>query len=114
MPAYHLIREDRSGITLVNIGVRPSNAKTITDHLSVLRPEAWLMIGHCGGLLASQRIGAYALAHASLRDYHVLDTVLPTEIPLTPIAHVQQAIAHPGETGCGARWSHRTPGDAHA
>ena len=30
---------------MVNIGVGPSNAKTICDHLAVLRPEAWLMIG---------------------------------------------------------------------
>jgi AMP nucleosidase len=41
MPAYHLIAENGTGISLVNIGVGPSNAKTITDHLAVLRPEAW-------------------------------------------------------------------------
>ncbi|HZV93814.1 MAG TPA: AMP nucleosidase, partial [Caldimonas sp.] len=34
MPAYHLMRPDRSGITMVNIGVGPSNAKTITDHIA--------------------------------------------------------------------------------
>ena len=32
MPAYHLTRDDRGGITMVNIGVGPANAKTITDH----------------------------------------------------------------------------------
>ena len=93
MPAYHLIAPDRSGITLVNIGVGPSNAKTICDHLAVLRPEAWLMIGHCGGLRETQRIGDYVLAHAYLRDDHILDDVLPPEIPIPPIAEVQQALA---------------------
>ncbi len=93
MPAYHLIAEDGSGISLVNIGVGPSNAKTITDHLAVLRPEAFLMIGHCGGLRPSQRIGDFVLAHAYLRDDHILDDVLPTEIPIPPIAEVQQALA---------------------
>jgi AMP nucleosidase len=92
MPAYHLIGEDRGGITLVNIGVGPSNAKTICDHLAVLRPEAWLMIGHCGGLRPSQKIGDYVLAHAYLRDDHVLDPVLPPEIPLPAIAEVQRAL----------------------
>ena len=101
MPAYHLIKEDRSGITLVNIGVGPSNAKTITDHLAVLRPEAWLMIGHCGGLRDSQRIGDYVLAHAYLRDDHVLDPVLPPEIPLPAIAEVQQALAQAAEIVSG-------------
>ena len=93
MPAYHLIAPDGGGITLVNIGVGPSNAKTITDHLAVLRPEAWMMIGHCGGLRPSQRIGDYVLAHAYLRDDHVLDAVLPPEIPIPAIAEVQQALA---------------------
>jgi AMP nucleosidase len=70
----------------------PSNAKTITDHLAVLRPEAWLMIGHCGGLRESQRIGDYVLAHAYLRDDHVLDAVLSPTVPIPPIAEVQQAL----------------------
>jgi AMP nucleosidase len=101
MPAYHLMADDRTGITLVNIGVGPSNAKTICDHLAVLRPEAWLMIGHCGGLRPSQRIGDYVLAHAYLRDDHVLDDVLPPEIPVPAIAEVQQALARASEIVSG-------------
>jgi AMP nucleosidase len=113
MPAYHLIAPDGNGITLVNIGVGPSNAKTICDHLAVLRPEAWLMIGHCGGLRASQRIGDYVLAHAYLRDDHILDSVLPPEIPIPPIAEVQQALAQAagdvsGETGADLKRRMRT------
>jgi AMP nucleosidase len=103
MPAYHLMAENRMGITLVNIGVGPSNAKTITDHLAVLRPEAWLMIGHCGGLRPSQKIGDFVLAHAYLRDDHVLDDVLPPEIPLPAIAEVQQALAAAAEEVAGAQ-----------
>jgi AMP nucleosidase len=101
MPAYHLIAPDGSGITLVNIGVGPSNAKTICDHLAVLRPEAWLMIGHCGGLRETQRIGDYVLAHAYLRDDNILDIVLPPEIPIPPIAEVQQALAAAAEQVSG-------------
>jgi len=92
MPAYHLMAEGRTGITLVNIGVGPSNAKTVCDHVAVLRPEVWLMIGHCGGLRPSQTIGDYVLAHAYLRDDHVLDEMLPPEVPLPAIAEVQNAL----------------------
>ncbi|GAC1613142.1 MAG: AMP nucleosidase [Novosphingobium sp.] len=102
MPAYHLMAPGRSGITLVNIGVGPSNAKTITDHLAVLRPEAWLMIGHCGGLRPTQSIGDYVLAHAYLRDDHVLDPVLPPEIPIPAIAEVQVALQRAAEIVSGA------------
>ena len=101
MPAYHLMARDGKGVTLVNIGVGPSNAKTITDHLAVLRPQAWLMIGHCGGLRPSQTIGDYVLAHAYLRDDHVLDDVLPPEIPIPPIAEIQQALYRAAELVSG-------------
>jgi AMP nucleosidase len=101
MPAYHLTTRDRRGLSLINIGVGPSNAKTITDHLAVLRPEAWLMIGHCGGLRASQTIGDYVLAHAYLRDDHVLDDILPPEIPVPPLAEVQVALNRAAEIVTG-------------
>src|SRR6185295_12423861 len=101
MPAYHLIAPNGEGITLVNIGVGPSNAKTICDHLAVMRPEAWLMIGHCGGLRPSQTIGDYVLAHAYLRDDHVMDDVLPPEIPIPPLAEVQVALNTAAETITG-------------
>jgi AMP nucleosidase len=92
MPAYHLVREDKLGVTLVNIGVGPSNAKTMTDHLAVLRPHCWLMVGHCGGLRRSQQLGDYVLAHAYVRDDHVLDHDLPPWVPVPPIAEIQVAL----------------------
>ncbi len=101
MPAYHLMAPGRRGISLINIGVGPSNAKTITDHLAVLRPEAWLMIGHCGGLRSTQTIGDYVLAHAYLRDDHVLDDILPPEVPVPAIAEVQVALQRAAEIVTG-------------
>jgi AMP nucleosidase len=93
MPAYHLTRNDgKGGVTLVNIGVGPSNAKTITDHLAVLRPNCWLMVGHCGGLRQSQRIGDYVLAHAYLRQDHILDSLVPPDIPIPALAEIQLAL----------------------
>ncbi|WP_182085624.1 AMP nucleosidase [Aureimonas sp. ME7] len=92
MPAYHLKRADASGITMINIGVGPSNAKTITDHVAVLRPHAWLMLGHCAGLRNTQALGDYVLAHAYVREDHVLDADLPAWVPIPPLAEVQVAL----------------------
>lgn len=66
MPAYNLTLPNREGITLINIGVGPSNAKTIADHLAVLRPKFALMLGHCGGLMKEQLIGDYVIGDAHL------------------------------------------------
>ena len=92
MPAYHLVRADGRGVTLVNIGVGPANAKNITDHIAVLRPHCWLMVGHCAGLRQSQHIGDYVLAHAYLRQDNILDDAVPLMTPIPAIAEVQVAL----------------------
>ena len=92
MPAYNLVRSDGQGVTLINIGVGPANAKNITDHLAVLRPHCWLMVGHCGGLRQSQKIGDYVLAHGYLRRDRILDGAVPPDIPVPALAEVQLAL----------------------
>ncbi len=92
MPAYHLMREGHGGITMVNIGVGPANAKTITDHIAVLRPHCWMMLGHCAGLRNSQQLGDYVLAHAYVREDHVLDEDLPLWVPVPALAEIQVAL----------------------
>eukprot|EP00741_Cyanophora_paradoxa_P015823 tig00020904_g15276.t1 len=92
MPTYHLKRADGTGITFMNIGVGPSNAKTATDHLAVLRPHCWIMVGHCAGLRRTQMLGDYVLAHAYLREDHVMNRDLPQYIPVPPISEIQTAL----------------------
>ena len=92
MPAYHLKRADGSGITMINIGVGPSNAKNITDHVAVLRPHAWLMLGHCAGLRNSQSMGDYVLAHGYYREDQILDRDLSPNIPIPALSEIQLAL----------------------
>ncbi len=92
MPGYHLVRPDHTGITMVNIGVGPANAKNITDHIAVLRPHAWLMLGHCAGLRNTQQLGDYVLAHGYVREDHVLDEELPLWVPIPALAEIQVAL----------------------
>ncbi|MEY2462185.1 MAG: nucleosidase [Acidimicrobiaceae bacterium] len=84
MPAWHHRTAAGDGVTIVNIGVGPPNAKTVTDHLAVLRPDAMVMIGHCGGLRNHQEIGDFVLATGYLRADHILDEVLPCSVPVIP------------------------------
>ncbi|MTI89543.1 MAG: AMP nucleosidase [Balneolaceae bacterium] len=84
MPAYHHKLDNNSGVTLINIGVGPSNAKTITDHVGVLRPDAMIMVGHCGGLRNHQDIGDFVLANGYMRADKVLDDLFPVGVPVSP------------------------------
>ncbi|MAZ76009.1 MAG: AMP nucleosidase [Micavibrio sp.] len=101
MPAYHLKREDGDGITMVNIGVGPSNAKTITDHIAVLRPHSWMMLGHCAGLRNSQELGDYVLAHGYLREDNVLYKDLHPSIPVPALAEMQVSLEQAVKEICG-------------
>ena len=101
MPGYHLEASNGDGVTLVNIGVGPSNAKNITDHLAVIRPHCWLMIGHCGGLRESQAIGDYVLAHAYLRQDRILDSLVPPDVPIPALAETQVALQEAAEKVTG-------------
>ena len=92
MPAFHLVEPRDRGITLINIGTGPSNARNITDHVAVLRPHAWLMLGHCAGLRRTQRLGDYVLAHGYVREDHVLDRELPRWVPIPALAEMQVAL----------------------
>ncbi len=92
MPAFHLVEQNLAGITMINIGTGPSNARTITDHVAVMRPHAWLMLGHCAGLGNAQTLGDYVLAHGYLREDHVLDDELPLWVPIPALAEVQVAL----------------------
>jgi AMP nucleosidase len=92
MSAFHLVEPDYRGITMINIGTGPSNARTITDHVAVLRPHAWLMLGHCAGLSNSQNLGDYVLAHGYVREDHVLDNELPLWAPIPALAEIQVAL----------------------
>jgi AMP nucleosidase len=92
MPAYHLVEPGYRGITLINIGTGPSNARNVTDHVAVLRPHAWLMVGHCAGLRNTQRLGDYVLAHGYVREDHVLDQELPPWVPIPALAEMQVAL----------------------
>ena len=113
MPAFHLVEPSYRGITMINIGTGPSNARTITDHVAVLRPHAWLMLGHCAGLSNSQKLGDYVLAHGYMREDHVLDNELPLWVPIPALAEMQVALGVGGRRGhraCGLRAKAR---DAH-
>ncbi|WP_087116926.1 AMP nucleosidase [Corynebacterium urinipleomorphum] len=92
MPRFDLVAEGNNGVTMINIGVGPSNAKTITDCLAVLRPECWIMIGHCAGLDARMRIGDLILGNAYERRDHVLHNHIDPETPIPAVPEIQRTL----------------------
>ncbi|OYP38501.1 AMP nucleosidase [Rhodopirellula sp. MGV] len=93
MPTLHHVAADNRGISIVNIGVGPSNAKNLTDHLAVLRPDAMMMVGHCAGVRNHQDVGDFVLASGYMRADRILDEALPPSVPITPSFLLNRALA---------------------
>jgi len=92
MPAYHLKKEDGSGITLINIGVGPSNAWSIMRYLAPLRPHAVMMVGHAAGLRESQKIGDFVMADGYFRRDGITNHHIPYCVPVPPIGEFNTLI----------------------
>jgi hypothetical protein len=103
MPAYHLARPDgQGGVTIVNIGVGPSNAKNITDHLAVLRPPVARHRRRHGERHAG-RPGLFGVSAKTWKMGWVVSLLCISDKPL------HGEIKLPGHRHCRARPAARRP-----
>ncbi len=89
MPAYHLIARDGAGITLVNIGVglQKEYLRSFSRFTTTCLVDDWPL-----WRVKKAKNWRLCSAHAYLRDDHILDDVLPPDIPIPSIAEVQRAL----------------------
>ena len=82
-----------NGITIINFGIGSSNAATIMDLLSAIKPKAALFLGKCGGLKKANNLGDYLLPIAAIRGEGTSNEYLPPEVPSLPAFSVLRAIS---------------------
>ncbi len=92
MPAVHVKRKRKPSISMVNIGVGPSNASNFARHVAVLRPELVMMLGHCAGLRETQNTDRYILADNYYRDDKVSHIWVAPNIAIPHGTELNQAI----------------------
>jgi AMP nucleosidase len=72
------------GLTIINFGMGSSQAATIMDLLSSVRPKGVLFLGKCGGLKKSTEIGHFILPIAAIRGEGTSNDYFPPEVPALP------------------------------
>jgi hypothetical protein len=65
-----------AGLSIINFGMGSSNAATVMDLLSSIRPKGVLFLGKCGGLKKSTEIGHLILPIAAIRGEGTSDDYL--------------------------------------
>ncbi|HKK89432.1 MAG TPA: AMP nucleosidase [Saprospiraceae bacterium] len=79
-------------ITLINFGMGSPNAATIMDMLSIVKPEACLFLGKCGGLRPDKnKVGDLILPIAAIRGEGTSDDYMAPEVPALPAFALQKA-----------------------
>ena len=81
------------GMTIINFGMGSSNAATIMDLLSAIKPDAVLFLGKCGGLKKVNHLGDYLLPIAAIRGEGTSYEYLPPEVPSLPAFSMLRAIS---------------------
>ena len=81
-PMTSAINDD--GLSIINFGIGSSNAATIMDLLSCIKPKGVLFLGKCGGLKRTTDIGHFILPTAAIRGEGTSDDYFPKEVPAMP------------------------------
>ena len=81
------------GITIINFGMGSPNAALIMDLLSVIKPQACLFLGKCGGISGKTRLGDYILPLAGIRGEGTSNDYFPPEVPSLPAFMLQRAVS---------------------
>jgi AMP nucleosidase len=86
-----MLNASGEGITIINFGMGSSNAATIIDLLTAIKPKAILFLGKCGGLKKKNKIGDLILPIAAIRGDGTSNDYLPPEVPALPAFALQKA-----------------------
>ena len=82
-----------NGITIIDFGMGSSNAATVMDLLSAIKPKAALFLGKCGGLKKVNHLGDLILPIAAIRGDGTSNDYFPPEVPALPAFNLQKAVS---------------------
>lgn len=89
----HVAIDKKNDITMIQFNIGAPSAALVIDLLSSVSPRAVLMLGLCGGLHRSLKIGEYILPLAAIRNEGVSKHYMPPEVPSLPTFKIQNILA---------------------
>lgn len=79
--AMSVCHDENKRISIINYGIGSPLAALIVDLISLISPKATLMLGMCGGLRESYKIGEYFNPVAAIRDEGTSMSFMPERCP---------------------------------
>lgn len=91
--AMSAIHSPEHGVSLVNFNIGAPTCAIIIELLATIEPKAVLLLGMCGGLHRSLKVGDFILPMAAIRGEGVTTHFLPPEVPSLPTFKVQKFVS---------------------
>ncbi len=91
--AMTAIHSPKHGVSLVNFNIGAPTCALIIELLATIEPKAVLLLGMCGGLHRSLKVGDFILPMAAIRGEGVTSHFMPPEVPSLPTFKVQKYVS---------------------
>lgn len=81
------------GVSIVNFSIGSPTAALIIELLAMTDPKAVLLLGMCGGLHRSLKVGDFILPTAAIRDEGASQHFMPGRVPALPTFKIQKFVS---------------------
>ncbi len=90
MSACH---SEDADVSVINFSIGSPTAALIIELLSTVDPKAVLLMGMCGGLHRSLKVGDFILPTAAIRDEGASKHFMPGQVPALPTFKIQKFVS---------------------
>ncbi len=91
--AMGVVHSSKADVSIVDFSIGSPTAALIIELLSVIDPKAVLLLGMCGGLHRSLKVGDFVLPTAAIRDEGASRHFMPPQVPALPTFKVQKFVS---------------------
>ncbi len=92
--AMGVIHSKKADVSIVDFSIGSPTAALIIELLATVEPKAVLLLGMCGGLHRSLKVGDFILPTAAIRDEGASVHFMPPQVPALPTFKIQKFISN--------------------
>lgn len=91
--AMGVVHSKKMGVSIVDFSIGSPTAALIIELLATINPKAVLLLGMCGGLHRSLKVGDFILPTAAIRDEGASRHFMPPQVPALPTFKIQKFVS---------------------
>lgn len=91
--AMTAVHDRKRGVSIVDFSIGSPTAALIIEMLATVDPTAVLLLGMCGGLHRSLKVGDFIIPTAAIRDEGTSHHFMPPQVPALPTFKIQKFVS---------------------